>query len=313
MTSRKPTTGPSEDLKHLMNSYGEYFIQEFGEHFESLPEELNESRDYVLSVPIEYSDLKKYPHIADSLVDDVLKSVDIACTVMNDRSRELNEVEYRLRPRLVGLPENKERTIDSLRMRDRSKFFSFECMVSHVNPVMGYIKSAGYTCRDCGVELKIPQKIARERRKPRFCMSCVEIAIEKDGAPPPHPPGWLELDIENCEYEDIQYVELTNWVPRPERPAPDPISKIDAILDDELVATLKEGQFVKVNAVVEVDHLPGRDYIKDTRRLLILRVLSVEKLEGLEYQSRVEMFEMLRLEELGSDQEIRGQVDFEDI
>lgn len=84
-------------------------------------------------------------------------------------------------------------------------------------------------------------------------------------------------------------------------------------MDDELVATLKEGQFVKVNAVVEVDHLPGRDYIKDTRRLLILRVLSVEKLEGLEYQSRVEMFEMLRLEELGSDQEIRGQVDFEDI
>ena len=62
-----------------------------------------------------------------------------------------------------------------------------------------------------------------------------------------------------------------------------------------------------------MDHLPGRDYIKDTRRLLILRVLSVEKLEGLEYQSRVEMFERLRLEEDVSEQFDYTQSGLEDI
>ena len=51
-------------------------------------------------------------------------------------------------------------------------------------------------------------------------------------------------------------LKLTNWVPRPEKPAPDPITHINAVMDDELVSTLKEGQFVKVNAIVEIDHLP---------------------------------------------------------
>ena len=49
-------------------------------------------------------------------------------------------------------------------MRDRGKFFSFECMVSDVQIVMGYIKTAAYHCKDCGVDVKVPQKIARQRK-----------------------------------------------------------------------------------------------------------------------------------------------------
>ena len=294
MPSRTRTTGPSKSLIELMNAYGKYFETEFKSHFASLPEELNESRDAVLSVPMKYSDLVKYDPIAESF-ENVLNSIEVANTVLNDRSRELNPVEYRLRPRLVDLPESRQRTLESLRMRDRGKFFSFECMVSDVQIVMGYIKTAAYHCKDCGVDVKVPQKIARQRKKPRFCKSCFDIAIEKDGTPPPIPPGWLELDVEECEYEDIQYLKLTNWVPRPEKPAPDPITHINAVMDDELVSTLKEGQFVKVNAIVEIDHLPGRDYVKDTRRVLVLRILSVEEIQGLEYSTREEMAEKFRM------------------
>ena len=49
------------------------------------------------------------------------------------------------------------------------------------------------------------------------------------------------------------------------------------------------------NAIVEIDHLPGRDYVKDTRRVLVLRILSVEEIQGLEYSTREEMAEKFRM------------------
>ena len=84
--------------------------------------------------------------------------------------------------------------------------------------------------------------------------------------------------VEENVYEDIQYVEIT---------CPSMISKVLhdddnqvysylAVVDDEYVGTLSINQEVTINAWVELDHLPNRDFAMDTRRVFIFKVHSIE-------------------------------------
>ena len=52
--------------------------------------------------------------------------------------------------------------------------------------------------------------------------------------------------------------------------APEDVPTIMAVVSDEYVDQFKPGQCLTVNATIGVDHLPSRDYLRDTRRILRL-------------------------------------------
>jgi hypothetical protein len=59
--------------------------------------------------------------------------------------------------------------------------------------------------------------------------------------------------------------------------APEDVPTIMAVVSDEYVDQFKPGQCLTVNATIGVDHLPSRDYLRDTRRILRLDVHSIEE------------------------------------
>ena len=48
--------------------------------------------------------------------------------------------------------------------------------------------------------------------------------------------------------------------------------KFTGVVNDEYVGTLTSGSIHRINARIAVDHLPNRDFVKDTRRMILLKI-----------------------------------------
>ena len=55
-----------------------------------------------------------------------------------------------------------------------------------------------------------------------------------------------------------------------------PLFSYLAVINDEYVGHLSLNQEVTVNAWVELDHLPNRDFAMETRRVLVFKIHSIE-------------------------------------
>jgi hypothetical protein len=53
--------------------------------------------------------------------------------------------------------------------------------------------------------------------------------------------------------------------------------KYIGVINDEYVGELVTGSIHRINAEIAVDHLPNRDFIKDTRRIILLNIHSIEE------------------------------------
>jgi hypothetical protein len=53
--------------------------------------------------------------------------------------------------------------------------------------------------------------------------------------------------------------------------------KYIGVVNDEYVGDLVTGSIHRINAEIAVDHLPNRDFIKDTRRIILLNIHSIEE------------------------------------
>ncbi|MFB1005846.1 MAG: hypothetical protein QMC59_05120, partial [Candidatus Poseidoniaceae archaeon] len=84
-------------------------------------------------------------------------------------------------------------------------------------------------------------------------------------------------DLERNYYEDVQYMELFDPNSLRNDELPEDVPTIMAVVSDEYVNQFQPGQCLTVNAAIGLDHLPSRDYLRDTRRILRLDVHSVEE------------------------------------
>ena len=50
------------------------------------------------------------------------------------------------------------------------------------------------------------------------------------------------------------------------------------IIDDEYVDRFSVGDTVRINGIVQIDPVPDRNFMKDTRRILQIHAFSVEPL-----------------------------------
>jgi len=95
---------------------------------------------------------------------------------------------------------------------------------------------------------------------------------------PRMPPVNFKMIVEDCYYEDIEYLNALE------------VSfdsdgnllklgggKFHGVVNDEYVGNLIPGSIHRINAKIAVDHLPNRNFIKDTRRIILLKIHSIEE------------------------------------
>ena len=187
--------------------------------------------------------------------------------------------------RVVRLSDEYRTSINELRMRNRNTIVAVDVNVVSTSDPYGWLKLAKYRCRDCKDEVEIPQRRARERESPRFCSSCLKSAREEGDEEAfrlfamMHTPNFAMV-MEECYYEDAQTLVVQGVSSTSDgtvlRPAG--VATHMAIVSDELVGAMEVSTYYRLNGLVKVEPLPDRNFVKDTRRMLVVDVFSAEQL-----------------------------------
>ena len=188
--------------------------------------------------------------------------------------------------RVVRLSEEYRNSIEELRMRNRNTIVTVDVKVVSMSEPYGWLKIAKYRCRDCNDEVIINQRRARERESPRFCKSCLQKSRETDNDEEHrlfaimHSPNFA-MELEECYYEDAQNMMIRHVSHDSEGNAfsGTGLNTQMAIVSDELVGGMDSSEFYRLNGVVKVEPLRDRNFLKDTRRVLVVDVFSAEALD----------------------------------
>ena len=273
MSEERHIPGPPSELADTLNHWRELFQRKHAEDFEAL-KGLTGADEPIFSFLVDYADIDNDDLLSLRFNEYPEATVEQANEVLRSMCAEYTDVRCVLRP--IMFPNEKLKTVSSLRMRNRGKLVSLIVKIQDVGPRLGYIKKALYTCIACGHREEIPQRVARERKRPRGpCKICLEDAERASGEPISYTlykslESLLQLTAEGSFYQDIQYLNVHDATAPDEQP-------IQIIIDDEYVDRHIPGQTIRINGVVYIDPIPDRNFVKDTRRILQVRALSIEE------------------------------------
>ena len=273
MSEERHVPGPPSELADTLNHWRDLFQRKHSEDFEAL-EGLTGMEDPIFSFLVDYADIDKDDLLSLRFNEYPEETIEQANEVLRSMCAEYTDVRCVLRP--IYFPDEKIKTVSSLRMRNRGELVSLIVKIQDVGPRVGYLKKALYTCIACGHREEIAQRVARERKRPRGpCRICLEEAEQMLGGQVSYSlykslESLMQLTAEGSFYQDIQYLNVHDANETGKQP-------IQIILDDEYVDRHKPGQTIRINGVVYIDPIPDRNFVKDTRRILQVRALSIEE------------------------------------
>ena len=273
MSEERHVPGPPSELADTLNHWRDFFQRKHSEDFEAL-EGLTGMEDPIFSFLVDYADIDQDDLLSLRFNEYPEETIEQANEVLRSMCAEYTDVRCVLRP--IYFPDEKIKTVSSLRMRNRGELVSLIVKIQDVGPRVGYLKKALYTCIACGHREEIAQRVARERKRPRGpCRICLEEAEQMLGGQVSYSlykslESLMQLTAEGSFYQDIQYLNVHDANETGKQP-------IQIILDDEYVDRHKPGQTIRINGVVYIDPIPDRNFVKDTRRILQVRALSIEE------------------------------------
>lgn len=273
MSEERHVPGPPSELADTLNHWRDLFQRKHAEDFEAL-EGLTGMEDPIFSFLVDYADIDQDDLLSLRFNEYPEETIEQANEVLRSMCAEYTDVRCVLRP--IYFPNEKIKTVSSLRMRNRGELVSLIVKIQDVGPRIGYLKRALYTCIACGHREEIAQRVARERKRPRGpCRICLEEAEQMLGGQVSYSlykslESLMQLTAEGSFYQDIQYLNVHDATETSKQP-------IQIILDDEYVDRHKPGQTIRINGVVYIDPIPDRNFVKDTRRILQVRALSIEE------------------------------------
>ena len=273
MSEERHVPGPPSELADTLNHWRDLFQRKHSEDFEAL-EGLAGMEDPIFSFLVDYADIDQDDLLSLRFNEYPEETIEQANEVLRSMCAEYTDVRCVLRP--IYFPDEKIKTVSSLRMRNRGELVSLIVKIQDVGPRVGYLKKALYTCIACGHREEIAQRVARERKRPRGpCRICLEEAEQMLGGQVSYSlykslESLMQLTAEGSFYQDIQYLNVHDATETSKQP-------IQIILDDEYVDRHKPGQTIRINGVVYIDPIPDRNFVKDTRRILQVRALSIEE------------------------------------
>ena len=273
MSEERHVPGPPSELADTLNHWRDLFQRKHAEDFEAL-EGLTGMEDPIFSFLVDYADIDQDDLLSLRFNEYPEETIEQANEVLRSMCAEYTDVRCVLRP--IYFPDEKIKTVSSLRMRNRGELVSLIVKIQDVGPRIGYLKRALYTCIACGHREEIAQRVARERKRPRGpCRICLEEAEQMLGGQVSYSlykslESLMQLTAEGSFYQDIQYLNVHDATETSKQP-------IQIILDDEYVDRHKPGQTIRINGVVYIDPIPDRNFVKETRRILQVRALSIEE------------------------------------
>lgn len=273
MSEERHIPGPPSELADTLNHWRELFQRKHSEDFEALSG-LDGMEEPIFSFLVDYADIDQDDLLSLRFNEFPEKTLEQANEVLRSMCSEHTDVRCVLRP--ILFPDEKLKTVSSLRMRNRGELVSLIVKIQDVGPRLGYLKKALYTCKACGNREEIPQRVARERKRPTGpCRVCLEDAQQALGEDISYSlyrrlEALLQLTAEGSFYQDIQYLNVHDAIEPDKQP-------IQILVDDEYVDRHKPGETIRINGVVYIDPIPDRNFVKDTRRILQVRALSIEE------------------------------------
>ena len=265
--------GPPSDIADTLNAWRDLFQRKHADDIEGLSV-LDATEDPIFSFYVDFADIDGDDLLSYRFNEYPEQTIELANEVLRSMCSEHTDVRCVLRP--LVFPDEKIVSVSDLRMRNRSKLVSLIVSVKDVGPRLGYLKRARYVCIECGHQEFVDQRVARERKRPsgpcKICYDEAKKALNGDISYPlfRHLNSLLQLASEGSFYQDIQYLNVQNHDAANEQ-------AIQIIVDDEYVDACKVGSTIRVNGVVYIDPIPDRSFIKDTRRILQVRALSIEE------------------------------------
>lgn len=265
--------GPPSDIADTLNAWRDLFQRKHADDIEGLSV-LDATEDPIFSFYVDFADIDGDDLLSYRFNEYPEQTIELANEVLRSMCSEHTDVRCVLRP--LVFPDEKIVSVSDLRMRNRSKLVSLIVSVKDVGPRLGYLKRARYVCIECGHQEFVDQRVARERKRPsgpcKICYDEAKKALDGDISYPlfRHLNSLLQLASEGSFYQDIQYLNVQNHDAADEQ-------AIQIIIDDEYVDAYKVGSTIRVNGVVYIDPIPDRSFIKDTRRILQVRALSIEE------------------------------------
>lgn len=269
----KKDTEPNQNDQLILEAWRLLFESEAYCNDMKVPED-----EAVFGFEIQWSDLEQNKHLLMNFTENTDYTLDLGNLVLKEQFG-LRDLPTRPVIRVVNLPESRNYEVSELRMRDRNRLLRFDAIITDVSFAMGWLKKSTYQCNDCGVKWVVNERMARERKRVKYCRKCLlEIFKDRDSSkakPFYKDPDDFSMVTEENSYEDVQYLEFSS----PNMIIDDKWgeSTFQAVVFDEYVGMYSKGDMLTFNATVQIDPMPGRDFVRDTRRKIVLKVHSIEE------------------------------------
>ncbi len=264
---RSRKIGMQENEMDMLHDW-RILLQEYEEKISSF----KHSEEHVVGFEIQYSDIKDNSRLHTSLLNWTNKCLELGNRVLFEHFQKFN-IHSRPVLRIENFQSRTSSPLESLRMRDRGRIISTTVRVKKAKEYMGWLKVATYYCLECGTEQEIPQRLGRNRKRPYHCSICFDEFMGRD--PPPEIGEIIrfnpvfDFDVEKCNYEDIQYLEVQS--------TDQDDCRLTAFVRDEMVGEFSVGDELNVLVLVRLDHIAKRNFEEDTRRVLLLEILNAQR------------------------------------
>ena len=151
MSEERHIPGPPSELADTLNHWRELFQRKHAEDFEAL-KGLDGMEEPIFSFLVDYADIDQDDLLSLRFNEFPERTLEQANEVLRSMCSEHTDVRCVLRP--ILFPDEKLKTVSSLRMRNRGELVSLIVKIQDVGPRLGYLK------RPC-----IPAKPAEIERK----------------------------------------------------------------------------------------------------------------------------------------------------
>ena len=275
---KKVDVGPEEQT--VLREWRELIV----EHYSADISRLEGMEDSVHGFHIEHRLIDEKPTLRHIFHENPTRALELGFRIMREQF-DAHNIPTRPVLRVIGLSDNYLNRVDELRMRDRNDLVCLDVKINEVSHPYGWLKLAKYRCLDCRSITEVKQRRARERESPRVCRPCLDKVFEdvdKKDLPMGmfHPKPNFEMMIEECKYEDVQDISMSQITYSKEHHLINCSTRnqIFGTVADDLVDQIMPSTYLRVNGIVRVQPVPDRTFSKDTRRLLSIDILSVEEL-----------------------------------
>ena len=273
---RKSPTEPPADSQKTLESWRLLFESDtYSNDLDALPG----NSDPVFGFEVEWDDLADYDDLQVKFSENMVPTLFCGNQVLKEQYTD-RYMSTRPVIRVVNLPEDRAYEVSQLRMRDRTRLLTFDGIVVSTSPIIGWLKISVHQCNDCDAKWTIDERLARPREKVKYCRLCLDIILSNMDSKKPKSfhkePNDITMVAEENYYEDVQYLEIVS-PDMLENGMAESGESFQVVVFDEYVGQFAKGDCLTINAVVAVDPLINRDFIRDTRRMIFLKAHSVEE------------------------------------